>query len=164
MVTNRGLAVVLVRVLALVLVLYGAAGLAWLYGVDHEYWPVPAARALLPMLVGALLWVSVGRVVDRMLPQRTAAGSEESALSAADAERIGYAVLGLYLAATAVPELSRVAVEIQRWREVSALSGLPSSLQMNLLTSGIRFVLGVALFFGARGLVGLVAKLRRAGA
>jgi len=166
--TNRGMAVLALRLFALYLFVDALRALPELYlllaqqpeGGGRYYYLVTVAH-LGPVLLGVLLWAYVGRWVDLLLPQRRAAEPPERPLTT-DWHVLGIALAGLLVAALGAPALLEAAMTA--YLQSRELVELTTELQARLLASGLQVVLGLFLLLGSRGLGSLVLKLRRLGA
>ncbi|MDN5869850.1 MAG: hypothetical protein L0H73_03895 [Nitrococcus sp.] len=163
--TNRGLAVLGIRLFSLFIALQALLSPLQPYIRMHtlDSGQVITTSTLLGLLlclmVAALLWVSVGRIADLVLPNRRgSAPVQGEAVTVHDAQVIAYSAVGLYLVVDSLPHMA-----VASW---PLLSNHPHSYgvpeQLGLVAAGIRLMLGAALFLGARGLAGLVHRLRRA--
>ena len=109
----------------------------------------------------AFLWLGAGYLARRMVPD-----SEEkalgTALSARDFQVIAFSVVGLLLVVKALPDAASTA---WRYAQLPDSPGgwLRAELPMHLIRLGLQFVIGLGLFFGARGLVGMWRKLHGLG-
>ncbi|MCO6441005.1 MAG: hypothetical protein J5I81_07965 [Nitrococcus mobilis] len=165
--TNRGLAVLGIRLFALFIALQALFSLLQSDFGGQQL--VPAAEpingtstllgVLLCLMVAGLLWVCVGRIADWVLPTRRGHSlALGDAVTVSDAQIIAYSAVGLYLMADSLP-----GILLTFWPlllNYAQLDGSPE--QLSLAAAGIRFTLGLMLFFGGRGLAGLVRQLRRA--
>lgn len=163
--TNRGLAVLGIRLFSLFIALQALLSPLQPYVRMQalDFGPVTTMSTLLGLLlcllVAALLWVSVGRIADLVLPERRGYSVVHGgAITVHDAQVIAYSAVGLYLVVDSLPQLA-----VASW---PLLSNHPLSYglaeQLDLVAVGIRLMLGAALFLGARGLAGLVHQLRHA--
>lgn len=164
--TNRGLAVLGIRLFALFIALQALLSSLQLYS---RWQHVPASEPitgtgtllglLLCLMVAGLLWVCVGRIADWVLPARRGHSlAHADTVTVSDAQTIAYSAVGLYLVADSLPDIL-----LTFWPLLSSyvqMRGAPE--QLNLVAACIRFALGITLFFGGRGLAGLVRQLRRA--
>lgn len=163
--TNRGLAVLGIRLFSLFIALQALLSPLQPYigmqGLGSG--PINNTSTLLGLLlclmVAALLWVSVGRIADLMLPERRGHPvAHGAAVTVNDAQVIAYSAVGLYLVVDSLPQFA-----VASWPLLSSHPqnyGLPE--QLGLVAASIRLMLGAGLFLGARGLAGFVHRLRRA--
>ncbi|MDN5850618.1 MAG: hypothetical protein L0H63_13430 [Nitrococcus sp.] len=163
--TNRGLAVLGIRLFSLFIALQALLSPLQPYIRVQvlDSGSVTSTSTLLGLLlclmVAALLWVSVGRIADLVLPERRGYPAVHGeAVTIHDAQVIAYSAVGLYLVVDSLPHIA-----VASW---PLLANHPQSYgfsdQLGLVAAGIRLMLGAALFLGGRGLAGLVHRLRRA--
>ncbi len=164
--TNRGLAVLGIRLFALFIALQALLSPLKPYSKGPHVFatePVngtnPLLGSLLCLMVAGLLWVCVGRIADWVLPARRGHSlAHGNAVTVSDAQIIGYSAVGLYLMADSLPDIL-----LTFWPLLSNYAQLEGSPeQLSLVAAGIRFTLGITLFLGGRGLAGFVRQLRRA--
>ena len=125
-------------------------------------WFLGAAAGIL-LLLGfcAFLWLGTGYLARLMVP-----APEEKALgtplSAEDFQVIAFSVVGLLLVAKALPDAASTA---WRYAQLPDSPGgwLRAELPMHLIRLGLQFTIGLGLFFGARGLVGMWRRLHGLG-
>lgn len=158
--SNRGAAVLGVRLLALYFFLQGLTGLpAAAQPAGQEDWPV-LVGLLAPLLLGVLFWLGAGQVASRMLPQRTAIPPHPAG-SLHDWYALAFAAVGLLVSLHALPPLLVLAAEAwQRARELQALGFVRT---VELAAAGLKLALGLAALLGSRGLAGVVIRLRTGG-
>jgi len=166
--SNRGIAVVGVRLLALYLVLR----LVFLVPELVTHWSIPTGGAgtrvatlIVVALIAAFLWFRVGTVVGWILPARTAQSLEqEDGIHERQAQALAFSAVGALLLAWTLPDLVLHGYLLYReWRFVPVVASLDTNLVLGASTTLLRVILGAALFFGSGGLVRLVHHLRRAG-
>ena len=164
--TNRGLVVLSIRLFALFIALQALLSPLQPSVGGH----LPAAEAVdgansllglpLCLLVAALLWVSVGRIADWVLPARRGRSlAQGGTVTVDDAQVIAYSAVGLYLAVDSLPDIF-----IAAWPLLGNHMQIASSTAAfaGLAAPAIRMALGAVLFLGARGLASFVRELRRA--
>ncbi|MFH1741359.1 MAG: hypothetical protein ABIH23_20335 [bacterium] len=111
---------------------------------------------------GVLLW----RLADRLaisITSRMGTGSTEHRVCSADIHVIAFSVVGLFVLAQAIPNLAQVFMGL--WIRAQA----PPYAQGNMSTHAIvqsvglviKLAMGFWLFFGSRGLVELLSKMRK---
>lgn len=160
---------VFVRVVAIAFLLQAFVQFAigyWTYGgpvSDDSQWRTLAiAMPLVTLLLCAAVWLFADVLV-RCALARPDGATFESTLDAADWQRVGFSVIGLWFAAVAVVDLVATAGS---WMHLRALQqdypDTDISLQLlpDVFGALSQLVLGASLLLGARGLQGLVARLR----
>ncbi|KAB7619538.1 hypothetical protein [Alkalilimnicola sp. S0819] len=172
--SNRGLAVLCVRLFAIALVVY------MLYALPHWYarsadLPAGFFHLLLPVyllgtVLAAWMWWSPGRLASLMLPQRSsesASGTSQEGQPPSSDETAAVLLFcaGFLLALWVLPEFL-----VGVWRVFTLLGeGAAQPLWAReegilLLGRGGQFLLAVWLCLGRRGWLGAWRRLRRAGA
>jgi len=125
------------------------------------YFLASATSMLIMLSFCAFLWSGASYLARLMVPD-----SEEralgTALSAKDLQVIAFSVVGLLLVAKALPDAAGSA-----WRYVSLADSfrerIAPELQARLFRLALQFVIGLGLFFGARGLARMWRKLHGLG-
>ncbi|HEX5514995.1 MAG TPA: hypothetical protein VFY81_11395 [Gammaproteobacteria bacterium] len=155
--TNRGAAVLGVRLLALYFFVHSLINLPMVAGAVYpqNYW-----QLLAPLVLAGLLWSGVGRIASWILPQRTAAPPAPAA-DPADWYVLAFAAVGLLVTVQALPVLVEVAAQV--YRQSRDLQDLDAALLAALSAAVLRLGLGLAVLFGSRGFARLIARLRTAG-
>jgi hypothetical protein len=160
--TNRGAAVLGIRLLALYLVIQALLRLPGYMAADAEYHTggMLFAAVILPMLVALVLWAGVRRMADLLMPARRAESIQQPRPAAPEQiQATVFAAVGLFLTVDSLPDLVT-----SLWRVLEAASlTLTDALSIQLMAESVRTLLGVAIFLGAQGLVGLLNRLRHAG-
>jgi hypothetical protein len=163
--TNRGLAVLGLRLLALLV------AVLWLLRLPEGYFALASADyapallivLALPPLLAVLLWAQVGRLVELVLPQRTAEGTAERA-EPGEWQAVAFAAVGVLVLVEALPALVRVGLSVYlQWQPLDGPEAVSSALWVELGAAMLRLVLAISLVFGSRGLARWVVQLRRAG-
>lgn len=159
--TNRGIAVLGVRLLALYLFMHCLITLPVSVAQleQQEAW-LPLVSLLAPLPLAVLLWLGAGQLASRMLPQRTAVPSLV-ATNPTDWYALVFAAVGLLISIQALPALLEISVE--SYRLTQQLQPLSFEQVATLSAALLRMMLGVAAFLGSRGLARLVAYLRTGG-
>ena len=155
--SHRGLAVVGVRLLALYLLVQVPIVLAHaLAGTDAGRAPLTPVAGAVAIIAGTalLLWLLTGVLASLMVPARRALSAEVGAPGDfRGAARLGFALLGLYLVADALPRLLVDAWLLSDTHDLPALVAVPA----------LRCLLGLAIMVGSDGLARLFGVLRYAG-
>lgn len=165
--TDRGIAVLGVRLLALYLFVQVLTELPDLYALlmgarvalDSTHYGLLLAAQVGPGVVGLLLWFGAGGAASLLLPQRTVA--PRPPLSSGGWYGPAFAAVGLWVAIDALPELLRLAADAHR--HVLALEDLGFELRVAIAGAALRVVLGLCVLLGSRGFANLVARLRTSG-
>ena len=116
----------------------------------------------LHILIALALWFGARRFARFMAPD-TGAPKESGGITLVEVQAAAFAAVGLLIVLTSLPEAVSVLYQLHRESELRFQSEMSWDAQFNRLELIIRLVLGVLLFFGARGLSGLLVRLRKAG-
>lgn len=159
--TNRGAAVLGVRLLALYLFLHTLITLPTAVAqLDQQDFWLPLVGLLAPLPLGLLLWLGAGQIASRMLPQRTAVPSPPAA-DPRDWYALAFAAVGLLISIQAVPPLLELAAEA--YRLAQELQQLTPAQAAALSAALVRLMLGLMALLGSRGLARLISRLRTSG-
>ncbi len=166
--TNRGAAVIGLRLLALYFFIHSLTLLPQAYGLlsgglaadDAVHaWPL-AAACLVALAASVLLWFGVRPLVAVLLPQRTVTGSPAAA-DPGDWYAPAFAAVGLLVTIEALPAVLRSGAAIHY--SLQALQPLEPELVIELAVAVLRLLLGLVALLGSRGLAGLIVRLRTGG-
>lgn len=162
--TNRGMAVISIRLLAI----YLALQLLLMLPQAADRWSNPQ-RPDLPVIltlvagagVAAFLWFGVGTVAGWMLPYRTAQSLEERDGDPASqpAAAVAFSAVGALLVIWALPDL--LASVLAHYEADPAAD---RDTLTPLAVAALRVALGVTVMLGSTGLARAVHHLRRTGA
>jgi hypothetical protein len=168
--SNRGMAVLGLRLFSLFLFYHSLTMLPEVYGflsatdrraADPVYYYLVAVAHIGPAVLGLLIWFYVGHWVNFILPQRTAMLRPDFA-DAGDWQGVAFIAVGLFLFLYALPDLLRTA--LQAYVASSGLvAPLDQELVLALATAGLRVCFGLGLVLGGRRLSGFFLHLRRLG-
>lgn len=164
--SNRGLAVLALRLFALFLFHHGFTALPQVYlafaaeGAAGELRYLLAAVSLGPALLGLLIWIFVGRFAELVLPRRTAAQAPEPA-TPQEWQAALFAAAGLLLFLSALRDLLRHVLAVYEYYQ--RLEALPPVLQGELAAAGLQAALGLWLLMRSQRLSGLLLHLRSLG-
>lgn len=165
--TNRGAAVIGLRLLALYFFVHSLTLLPQAYSLlsgrtpayDTVHGWLLAAAQLVPLAASLLLWFGVRPLVDALLPQRTA--STPPATDLGDWYAPAFAAVGLLVTIEALPAVLRSGAAIHY--SLQALQPLEPELVIELAVAVLRLLLGLVALLGSRGLAGLIVRLRTGG-
>lgn len=115
--------------------------------------------SLISAVFGVLLWLYPGLLV-RPAVSRAAHETLESPLSADSILRIGLCLLGVWFAFNGVMSLVYVGMRATLASSLPEYGQGISLFLPDMLYAALSIVLGAALAFGSRGLVGLLSRLR----
>lgn len=157
--TNRGMAVLGVRLLALYFFMHHLSALPWVL-TPHAALDWPSLLAVFYQLIAAaLLWFGAGPLASLILPQRTAA-PEPAPANLSDWYGLAFAVVGLLITLNALPALLRIGLEMHGLkREFLEIS---SAHVATAAVVALQLALGLFALLGSHGLSRLIARLRTA--
>ncbi len=115
--------------------------------------------AVLILVLAILIWLKAEWLADKILPNADSTKSEIE-ISLADVQVLAFSIVGLVLIVHALPYIGGL---IADYIMTTSKSLRHHSLSYYRLGTqyGIEFVLGVGLFWGAKGLAGIWKSLRR---
>lgn len=166
--SNRGMAVLGLRLFALYLLVHALLALPQTYAFwvaapalvgMREFW-LNVGVQLAPVVFALVIWCCAGPLASLVLPQRTAAPAR--APQPGDWFAPAFAAVGLLITADALPALLELAAAAQR--QSAALEPVGAELTVALTAAALRLLLGVGALLGCHGLAGLIVRLRTAGA
>lgn len=162
--TNRGVAVVGIRLLGIYLLIQ----LLLLLPEAADRWADPARPAmpvtltiLAGLLMAAWLWFGVRTLAGWVVPSRTAQSlaDEQAGEPIGPAGAAAFSAAGLLLLGWALPDLLAQAIV-----HYEAPPGGREETLLPLAVAGLRVALGVLIMLGSAGLARTIHHLRRAGA
>jgi hypothetical protein len=133
---------------------------------DTQLWIAVGENSGIPVLLAVLFWIFADKLARLALarPQQMVFDSD---MPAEDWQTIAFSVVGLWYAIVGLAYLSRRIFTIVNLHFAAGQNGVnagvPSTFYEWLVADCMRFFLGVALLFGARGLVGLIRRYRQFG-
>lgn len=129
---------------------------------DHALSLFGVAMVAMGLLIALALWLKPG-LLARWAVRQSGHETLESSLSADAIQRIAFATLGAWLfvdgLARAIPQVWML-WRLHRMTELYPGMAAPAGQWNGLLFSGVKLVAGIALTLGARGLTGLLHRLR----
>lgn len=167
--SNRGIAVLALRLFALFLMFHSLTALPQVYlarqaveqvGGDQALLALMALAHLGPAALGVLIWLLVGRFAEWILPRRRLAGEREPPLPE-DWQALAFAAGGMFVVIDGLPALIGLAVGLYQTRQ--PFEALSSASRLELAVAAGRVLLGLLVLLGSRGLGRLVFQLRRGG-
>jgi len=119
---------------------------------------IPILHLLLLFGVGLFLWMCADRLAAEMV-RSDETSPTKSVLTGDEIQAIAFSVIGLFLFVQALPRFLYEVVYI------GAVYPPPAEFRPRWLLGGplLQVIVGIALFFGARGLVGIWKKMRGGG-
>lgn len=164
--TNRGMAVMALRLYALVLVAWILMELPVLFlplvtGIENPAWLIPELAGLGALaLLAFWAWFRVGVVVEWLLPVRTAQQADDPQMPTVDVLfHTGLvSAVGLLVIAWALPDL---VAESWRYWQASSVGDVP--MRPEWFGALAQTLFGTAVLIGRRGLVRLLLLLKHAG-
>lgn len=111
-------------------------------------------------IIGLLLWLLADTIANLMITDGD--NSSASVSGKGDGQRIAFSVLGLFFIGTSIPKLiSSILAVLFTPHQVQVAQ--PMITYRLLIKSTSQFVVGLVIFLGSNGLVGLLNTLRSAG-
>lgn len=113
------------------------------------------------LLSGIMLWIFSNKLAKHMVKEENGSDTAVSLnIKSIEIERILISVLGLYFVGNSLPDIVAMLTNMYWMREIpqASIRVLPDAIGQ--IT---QFILGMAIFFGSRGLVGLVYAIRSKG-
>lgn len=166
--TNRGIAVLALRLFALYLFVHSLIALPEGYAAltnstaiadPLHYWLLAAAHAG-PAVIGVLLWFCAGALATVILPQRTFS-APPPVKNSENWYGPAFAAVGLLVSISVLPQLLELLAEYHR--TTLALEDPAPAFQVALAAKSLQLGLGLAVLFGSRGFGNLIARLRASG-
>lgn len=147
--SNRGAAVLGVRLLGLYLAVQAVLALAGMLRAGFTF-DALLAEVALPLALALLLWSAVGALANHILPPRRGDSTPAPPLDVNAAHAIAFAAVGLLVLANALPVFLTSLWTNSRVMPVA---------QTIIIEEGLRSLLGLLLLLGARDAAGMVARL-----
>lgn len=161
-----GIAVRLFAVFLAIYVLRYSSGVISYIAKSTDYvigLPFLAVIVLFPLLAALLLWLFPLSVASRLIPD-IKAKEPPKALSGSEAELIAFSVLGLWVLASAVPDVFNWVTFVYLMKSSGAgRAELSPDNIGNIVATVIELVIGFWLLFGSRGVIVVVKRMRHAG-
>ena len=136
---------------------------SWQDPLPAEVLPLAIGSAALSTLIAFLLWLYPGPLA-RLATGRSAHEVFEAPLDAREIQWIALSVLGMYFVMSGLIDLSSTAY--RQYLMSAFVDHVSESARRDAIAeylfSAVQIALGLALAFGARGLVGLLHRLRHA--
>lgn len=161
---------IVVRLGAVMLAVGTIVGLPWVFvsaeGESALSRASIAALGVATIALAAVLWIYPG-ILARLAAGRSSQQVFESPIGVDELQRIAFAVLGVWYAVAAIIGFARTGFGfISMWREL--MSGpiadtYMRSLLTELIVSGVKLALGIALALGSAGLTGWLRTIREHG-
>ncbi len=160
-----GIAVRLFAVFLGVYVLRYSSGVIPYVAKSSEYAigiPFLVAVVVIPILIVVLLWAFPLTIASKLIPG-VKTEEQPKAMSGLEAEIIAFSVLGLWVLATAVPDVFHWATFV--YLTISSgvgRSGISPEQIGNIISTGVELAIGFWLLLGSKGVVGIVRRMRDA--
>lgn len=163
----RQLIIVIVRLFALGLLLMAAnAGL----GLYISNWEADAllvatiwvTTVAVPVALAMMLW-QFPQVLLVGTPTYAAKKGTPPAVNADDLQTVGLSLIGFWLLASGIPDAAQAIGRYMEFKAHNPAASLSPSSKLQMLAPVIKTVLGAAMALGARGIVGLVRRIRAIG-
>ncbi|OEF96891.1 hypothetical protein BHF71_11290 [Vulcanibacillus modesticaldus] len=118
------------------------------------------------LLFSALLWIYAEKITNYILLNNENAQKRSIPLYSQELQAIAFSVIGLVIIADAIPQIFHVIPNLIRLNEIGSSLATPQlkvETIFSLIEKIVRLIIGLILFFGSKGLVGLLKKIREAG-
>ncbi len=113
------------------------------------------------LIFGGLLWTFSDKLALIMIKgDSDSSWSENFNIKAIDVQRILFSILGLFFMGNSLPKIVSALINMY-W--MSDLPNVSKSLMPNTIGEISQFLLGVGIFLGSQGLVGLLKAIRNLG-
>jgi hypothetical protein len=121
------------------------------------------AIVLFPILAAILLWFFPLTVAGKLIPD-TKPEELPIALSGTEIETVAFSILGLWILATAIPDIFHWATfgYLVKASGVGRAQLTPENIG-NIVGTVVELVIGFWLLFGSKGIAGLIRRYRYAG-
>lgn len=162
---------IVIRVVAILLIANTVLAFPSLYAAMGNMSHPDYARAWLyyltatDFLIGASLWIYPG-VLARLAVSKSGHDVFESPLSPLDFQRIAFSILGAWFVLNGLIDVAHDVFHMFTMADPADGMSIGIAFEaesVKFVTSTARFLLGVILMFGARGLVGLINRMRYRG-
>ena len=157
-----------VKLFAIFLMVYGLRTITIVIQVADSasgfsgVWWIAGGYLLIFSCIALLLWFFPVTVSRKLLPKDDRKPGE-SDISLKDIDIVAYSILGVWLLATTIPEVIYWILVLSTMEHKGLLPFMSHSRIASVIATVIQFGIGVWLLIGAKGLRGLIRKLRYAG-
>lgn len=166
--TNAQIVGLGVRLFSIWLALYIFRHMPNLWSINSRDFNDPTAAtvivvvAVVMILCVLLLWMFPLTVARKLIPRTML--DQPTALPIDQVQSTGFCLLGLWVLASAIPNVFMWAVMVYQSSRPQSLLSLESRNYASMIYTLIEFSIGIWLLFGARGLLGVLRWARTAGA
>lgn len=118
-----------------------------------------------PILIAIILWRFPLTVASKLIPKVTTGEKPKSPLSGPEIQVVAFSVLGLWLLASAIPDILYWIAYVYRIKSVSISFRNVELTPQNIggmVSASAEFILGLWLLLGSKSIVGIVRRLRHA--
>ncbi len=117
---------------------------------------------LLYVLAALTFWFGVARTVRVLIPAEGKLG-RGGASDLLQAQSMAFSAVGMFLLARALPEIGGTLQEFNFMKEMDSYAHMFFETKAHIVELSLRMFLGVLLLFGARGLGGVLIRIRDLG-
>lgn len=175
--SGKDIAILSCKILAVCSVINAAKALNYLMMLNELFHGNVRPGAVIPILIssmmpfilllalGLVLWLKAGRIAAYMLPDREEA-LERAALSIEDVQSTAFSVIGILVLAGAIPQMVQTVSSIVIMHNLQYDSKNQWFYAHDIVRIAelvVQLIIGIWLFFGSRGIVGLYRRMREAG-
>jgi len=126
---------------------------------------------IIPFLLAIILWIYSGKIANYIVPKVTNEyinepidNSEiESNFNINLMQSMAFSIVGLIIIVLTLPEIATAIVNLLQYNKIGieyASDKYSIETYSLLIEKGIKLILGIGLFFGGKGLTGLLNKIR----
>lgn len=113
------------------------------------------------IILAIFFWFGANRFIKHIFSNTYEAKS--SCVTAHQVQTIAFSVVGLLLIVWSAPEIINLLYKTHLWKEFDSYSEPPINVKAKMVELTLKILLGVILFFGAKGLSGLLLHIRALG-
>ena len=115
------------------------------------------------LIFSVLLWIFADKISTFLLLPNQESDQSDRQISATEIQSIAFSAIGLFLIVNSLPQFFSMIPEYIQIKDVAnhlVDPRLKYGFRFGMIEKIVQLVLGIALFLGSRGLVGLVRKIR----
>jgi hypothetical protein len=157
-----------VRLFAIFLFVYGLRSLTGVIQLAETasgysgIWWVAVSYLVIFVCIALMLWFFPVTVARKILPKDDRK-TGETEISLKDIDVVAYSILGVWLLATTIPDVIYWLLVLATLEHKGLIPYMTHSRLASVIATIIQFGIGIWLMLGAKGLRGLIRKLRYAG-
>lgn len=117
---------------------------------------------VLYVIAASILWFGANKFVKIILPTQSER-TENNSITLHQIQSVAFATVGLLVFVSSLPEIGGVLYKIHLMREMDNQAQISFEAKSAIFSSSLKIILGILLFFGAKGLSGLLMQIRGLG-